>query len=51
MENVIKRFGPDDCRDFFEGGFRVTHMSYHWGLNDQSDLGEDYSHSVIRSLF
>ncbi len=51
IENVIKRFGPEEYREFFEDGFRVTYMDYHWGLNDQSDLGKDYRHSLIRSLF
>ena len=51
VENIIKRFGPDEHRQFFEDGFRVTYMDYHWGLNDQSDLGKDYRHSLIRSLF
>ncbi len=51
IEAVLRRFGPEQHRDFLAGDFRVTYQSYHWGLNDQSDLGEDYSHSVIRSLF
>ncbi|MCH8474966.1 MAG: DUF547 domain-containing protein [Opitutales bacterium] len=51
IENVLRRFGPEEYQDFLSGNFRVTYQDYHWGLNDQSDLGKDYSHSAIRSLF
>ena len=51
VENVLRRFGPEEHADFLSGNFRITYMDYHWGLNDQSDLGKDYSHSLLRSLF
>lgn len=51
VENVLRRYGPDEYRDFLSGNFRVTFQDYHWGLNDQSDLGADYRHSILRSLF
>ncbi len=51
VENVLRRFGPEEHADFLSGSFRVRYMDYHWGLNDQSDLGKDYNHSILRSLF
>lgn len=52
IESVLGRYGPDEHRSFLRGGgYRVRYQSYHWGLNDQGPLGEDYSHSILRSLF
>ncbi|TVR52125.1 MAG: DUF547 domain-containing protein [Puniceicoccaceae bacterium] len=51
LPNILRRFGPESHRDFLSGDFRITFKSYHWGLNDQSELGSDYRHSILRSLF
>lgn len=51
IQNVLRRFGPEEYKDFFAEGFRTRHKKYHWGLNAQSDLGKDYSHNILRSIF
>ena len=52
IEAVLGRCGPEPYRSFLRGGgYRVRYQSYHWGLNDQGPLGEDYRHSILRSLF
>ncbi|MFU8848343.1 MAG: DUF547 domain-containing protein [Opitutales bacterium] len=51
VEAVLRDFAPEKYRAFLAESFRVTFKNYHWGLNDQSDLGKDYKHSILRSLF
>lgn len=52
VEKVLARFGPETYREFLEeGGYRIRHQSYHWGLNDQGETGADYRHNFLRSLF
>ncbi len=29
---------------------RQQDEDYHWGINDQSDLGADYKHGFLKSL-
>lgn len=52
VKAILSRFGPEEHRAFLRSGdYRIRFMDYHWGLNAQSDLGEDYQHSWLRSLF
>jgi hypothetical protein len=52
VEDVLKRFGPENYASFFKrADYRIKYKDYHWGLNDQSELGKDYSHNIFRSLF
>lgn len=52
VKAILARFGPEEHRAFLQSeDYRVRFMDYHWGLNAQSDLGEDYRHSWLRSLF
>lgn len=49
---ILARFGPTAHRDFLQSeDYRISFMNYHWGLNAQSDLGQNYRHSWLRSLF
>ena len=52
VQDVLARFGPEKYRAFLEkADYRIKYEDYHWGLNDQSDLGADYKHSFLKSLF
>ena len=52
LPKILARFGPPEHREFLmESDFRIRYLEYHWGLNAQSDLGEDYDHSFLKSLF
>lgn len=49
---ILARYGPARHRGFLAAGdYRIGFMDYHWGLNDQSGLGRDYRHSLLKSLF
>jgi len=52
VQDVLARFGPEKHKTFLEkADYRIKYKDYHWGLNDQSDLGADYKHSFLKSLF
>lgn len=52
VKAILGRFGPERHRGFLQSkDYKIKFLDYHWGLNAQSDLGEDYKHSLIRSLF
>jgi len=51
VKNVLSRFGPEKYATFLSGDFRIRFKEYHWGLNDQSDLGKNYKHGVFRGIF
>ncbi len=52
VAKTLARFGPQAYHGFLKkGGFEIDYMDYHWGLNTQSDLGKDYKHSWLRSIF
>ncbi|MEX2608193.1 MAG: hypothetical protein WD708_12695 [Kiritimatiellia bacterium] len=52
VEKVLSRFAPPEYREWLnEERFRIRHASYDWGLNDQGDTGDNYRHSILRSLF
>lgn len=51
VTEILRRYAPAGDQPFLAGDFRISYQPYHWGLNDQSGLGKDYSHSILRSLF
>jgi hypothetical protein len=51
VPEILRRFGPPEHADFLQGNFRIAYLPYHWGLNDQSDLGKSYRHNPLRRLF
>ncbi|MDF3128116.1 DUF547 domain-containing protein [Kiritimatiellaeota bacterium B1221] len=49
---LLKRFVPEKIEPYLQNSKTKTrYKPYHWGLNDQSDLGKDYKHSLFKSLF
>mgnify|MGYP005845549241 FL=1 len=52
IQDVLRRFGPGNYSEFLnKGDYRIKSKDYHWGLNDQSDVGADYKHSIFNSIF
>lgn len=52
VRDVLRRFGPKAHADFLiKDDYGIKYKDYHWGLNDQSDLGADYEHSIFNSIF
>jgi hypothetical protein len=52
IQDVLRRFGPERYSEFLDKGkYRIKYKDYHWGLNDQSDVGADYEHSIFNSIF
>ena len=48
---ILSRYAPRPYRLFLkDGSYKLKFKDYHWGLNDQSDLGKDYKHSLLRSF-
>lgn len=51
IKDILERFGPERHRRFLAAGrYKIRYEDYHWGLNDQSDLGKDYTHGLF-SIF
>lgn len=51
VKDILGRFGPGAHRDFLSGGrYKIKYLDYHWGLNDQSDLGKEYKRGFF-SIF
>ena len=51
VEDILGRFGPARHRRFLASGkYKIRYKDYHWGLNDQSDLGKDYTRGFF-SIF
>jgi hypothetical protein len=49
--DVLRRFGPEDETRFLEKvDYKIKDKDYHWGLNNQSDLGADYEHSIFNKI-
>ncbi len=43
LSAVLAKFGPEKLGAFLQSAdFKVDYMDYHWGLNDQGGLGQDY---------
>jgi len=52
IKNILLRFGPESKQAFLsEETYKVIYKTYHWGLNDQSDVGKDYKHSIFKLFF
>ena len=52
VQDVLRRFGPENYAGFLgKADYRIKYKDYHWGLNDQSDVGADYKHSIFNSIF
>ncbi|MFP4260636.1 MAG: hypothetical protein ACLFS1_06105 [Opitutales bacterium] len=52
VRDVLHRFGPEKYASFLKkADYRIKSKDYHWGLNDQSDLGANYEHSIFNSIF
>lgn len=48
---ILSRYAPRPYRLFLkDGSYKLKFKDYHWGLNDQGDLGKDYKQSLFRSL-
>lgn len=44
LEGFLKHYAPDDVRRALgDRTLKIKFLDYHWGLNDQSDLGANYS--------
>ena len=44
LEGFLRHYGPGETMAAFgDERLRISFLSYHWGLNDQSDVGKDYS--------
>jgi len=51
-EKILAQFAPASYQRFLNNSdFKIKYQTYHWGLNDQSGLGQDYKHSIFDSLF
>lgn len=49
---ILLMYAPERYREFLDKvKIRIRFKTYHWGLNDQGDLGVDYKHSLFKSLF
>jgi hypothetical protein len=42
LEQFLARYGPAGAAFLRQGTAKIAHVDYHWGLNDQSPLGESY---------
>lgn len=51
IKEVLRRFAPSEHAEFLSGDFRISFQRYHWGLNDQSGIGDGYRHNPLRNLF
>ncbi len=48
VPKILGMYGPLAQRPFLaKGGYKIENLPYHWGLNDQSALGKDYSKSDL----
>ena len=44
LEGFLRRYGPQETMAALGNKrLRISFLSYHWGINDQSDVGKDYS--------
>ena len=45
LSALLAKLGPEKHGVFFRAAkFKVDYIDYHWGLNDQTVLGQDYRH-------
>ncbi len=46
--DVLLLHAPEEYKAFVaKDTYRINYLDYHWGLNDQSELGKDYKHSLF----
>lgn len=46
VQAILKRYGPTQKHPQLNtGNYSIRYLDYHWGLNDQSDLGKQYKKS------
>ncbi|HEX9781245.1 MAG TPA: DUF547 domain-containing protein [Opitutaceae bacterium] len=55
LARILEDYGPAEQLEFFsKGDFKTRYLDYHWGINDQGKLGEDYSaglSAIFKSIF
>ena len=51
IERILVRYGPEKYREVIVSGrYRIEYKEYHWGLNDQSELGLHYKRGFLKQL-
>lgn len=52
VSDVLEHYGPHRYFNFLKKAkYRIGYQDYHWGLNDQGNVGADYEHSIFNSIF
>lgn len=52
LRKILTTYAPKQFERFLQSEeYAIEYLDYHWGLNDQSDLGKDYEHSFWGSIF
>lgn len=48
---ILLRYAPEKHHGFIQSGrYRIAYKEYHWGLNDQSELGIGYKRGILKWL-
>ena len=51
LKNILATYAPERYREFLESGdYLLEYKDYHWGLNDQSELGSRYKGRLFDRL-
>ncbi len=52
LKKILVKYSPKEYQIFIaEDNYKIGFRDYHWGLNDQSNLGENYHFNIFKSLF
>jgi hypothetical protein len=52
VKKILVKYSPKEYQVFLvKDNYKINFRDYHWGLNDQSSLGENYHYSIFKSLF
>lgn len=54
VPKILAQYGPPSQRSFLsKGGYKIDHLPYRWGLNDQGGRGANYTRSnmIFDALF
>ena len=52
LRKILMNYAPEDFQPLLKSEeYKIEYLDYHWGLNDQSDLGKDYKHRFWKSIF
>ena len=52
LSEVLSKYAPESYKDFLASGdYSLDYKDYHWGLNDQGDLGIAYQPRLWDSFF